>query len=321
MSESDVATRAPESDAAGSTSILGDTRVDQGASMGAYVTKPSDYPHSPSKLLLFLTSGTGIHSTNNQLQADKYASEGFLVVMPDLSVYLPPYQSCMTALTYIQILQRFAGDPAPNSSDNENQVYQEDNPSLIEQFKMRAAETAKSFVIDMWLARQTPAKVLPIIHRVIEATKEEFADAAANGGGVYAVGYCFGAKYVLTLAGDHPDTVLWGQAPKDEEEGVVKNGPVIKAGAIAHGTLVTIEDMTALKAPVSMACVENDQVFSDEVREEGRKHLETNNVEHEIKVYPEVPHGFAVVGDYKEPAIQEAQRLAFDQMLSWLKAH
>lgn len=53
----------------------GDTEV--------YVTKPADYPHSPSKLLLLLTGGTGIHSVNNQLQADKFAEEGFLVVMPD----------------------------------------------------------------------------------------------------------------------------------------------------------------------------------------------------------------------------------------------
>ena len=48
-----------------------------------YIAKPADYPHSPSKLLLLLTPGTGLKSTNNQLQADKYASEGFLVVMPD----------------------------------------------------------------------------------------------------------------------------------------------------------------------------------------------------------------------------------------------
>lgn len=48
-----------------------------------YISKPSDYPHQPSKLLLFLSSGTGIHSKNNQLQADKYASEGFVVVAPD----------------------------------------------------------------------------------------------------------------------------------------------------------------------------------------------------------------------------------------------
>jgi dienelactone hydrolase len=48
-----------------------------------YITKPADYPHSPSKLLLLLTGGTGLKSTNNQLQADKYASEGFLVIVPD----------------------------------------------------------------------------------------------------------------------------------------------------------------------------------------------------------------------------------------------
>lgn len=101
--------------------------------------------------------------------------------------------------------------------------------------KLRAAETAKSFLIDMWLARQTPDKVLPILHKVVEGAKEEFADAVANGEGIYAVGYCFGGKYVAMLASDLPDTVAWGQAVKDEEQGVVKTGPLIKAGAFAHG--------------------------------------------------------------------------------------
>lgn len=49
----------------------------------AYVAKPADYPHSPSKLLLLLTGGTGILSKNNQIQADKFAAEGYVVVMPD----------------------------------------------------------------------------------------------------------------------------------------------------------------------------------------------------------------------------------------------
>ena len=121
MSDNDVATKAPESDAQEDapkeqteaekiSGIQGDTKPDQGsASMGehcvtdrptpagaqptgevtkyadtdVYITKPADYPHAPSKLLLLLTGGTGIHRINNQLQADKYAAEGFLVVMPD----------------------------------------------------------------------------------------------------------------------------------------------------------------------------------------------------------------------------------------------
>ena len=92
-------------------------------------------------------------------------------------------------------------------------------------------------MLDMWLARQTQEKVLPIIQRVIEGAKEEFADAVANGDGIYAVGYCFGGKYVLLLGAELPDTVAKGQALKDEEQGMAKLGTQIKAGALAHGRL------------------------------------------------------------------------------------
>lgn len=253
MSEPEIATKAPESDAAETSVFSGDSQAQGGASMGdhcttdrpttgerptgqmtkfkdidVYISKPADYPHAPSKLLLLLTGGTGVHSTNNQLQADRYASEGFVVVMPD----------------------QFSGDPASTTT-----TAVDEKASLIEKVKITAAETVKSFMIDMWLARHTPEKVLPILHTVLESAKDEYADAVANGGGIYSAGYCFGAKYVIILAGEHPDTVMSGQQPKDEEAGVVSKGPLIKAGAIAHATLVTREDLLALKAPVTMACV------------------------------------------------------------------
>lgn len=46
-------------------------------SVECYVSKPHDYPHAPSKLLLLLSGGTGIHSVNNRLQADAFAARGF----------------------------------------------------------------------------------------------------------------------------------------------------------------------------------------------------------------------------------------------------
>jgi dienelactone hydrolase len=261
-----------------------------------YISKPNDYPHSPSKLLLFLTGATGLHSVNNQIQADKYASEGFVVVLPDM----------------------FSNDPLPGSA-----TYKEDkDPSVLEQIKLRAAETVKSFLIDMWLARQTPEKVLPIILKVIEAAKDEFADAVANGGGIYSVGYCFGGRMTLLLAGEKANaTALWGQPVKDEEAGVVKKGPYIKAGAIAHATAVGKEDFAGTKAPLAFVCVENDPLFPDEVKEFGENHLQESNVEIEFKTYSGVPHGFGIVGDYTDAKIKEAQGQAFDQMLAWLKAH
>lgn len=51
-----------------------------------YVSKPGDI--ATAKPLFFLCNGAGIHSPNNQAHADQFASEGFLVVMPDLFVIL-----------------------------------------------------------------------------------------------------------------------------------------------------------------------------------------------------------------------------------------
>ncbi|KAK7183341.1 hypothetical protein DPSP01_000537 [Paraphaeosphaeria sporulosa] len=337
MADNEIATRAPESDAQetpalhvpspaapGQSPIPGDSIAQEGPTMGehcttdrptpegevpsgeltklggvdVYVTKPSDYPHSPSKLLLLLTGGTGIKSTNNQLQADKYAAEGYLVVMPD----------------------QFDNDPAPNTV---NMAELTKDASWLETIKMKSAEGIKSFMIDMWLARHTPEKVMPILHKVVEGAKEEFADAVANGGGIYGVGYCFGAKYILILAGEHPDTVAWGQeAPKDEEQGTVKKAPVIKAGAIAHGTMVTKEDLEAVKTPMYIVAVKDDPLFpEEEVLTPGRQTLEKNQVEHEVQVFSGVPHGFAVYGDYDDSKIKQAQTQAYGLMLGWIQAH
>ncbi|KIH93082.1 dienelactone hydrolase family protein [Sporothrix brasiliensis 5110] len=300
-----------------------------------YVVKPSGYPHAPARLLLLLTGGTGLPSTNNQIQADLYADEGFVVVMPDL----------------------FGGDVAPNSAAVEEEVRSQESTaaggSFLDLFKTKAAETVKSFMIDMWLARHTEAKVLPLLHRVLRAARDEFADAVARGDGVYAVGYCFGGRYVLLLAGDKasqydaegPTAKPSGAAPAQGtrtapattsgaadpnadvdvaalEEGLLQRpGPLIKAGVLAHATLVSPDDFKGLQAPISMVCVESDPMFPDAVRTAGEDYLSQNNVEHEVQVYPGVPHGFAVVGDYADASIKEAQAVAFEQMLKWLNAH
>ena len=348
MADEELATKAPESDAAESlmaseprptnttvdpSPIPGDTTAHTGASMGdhcttdrpipansgapageistlnnieCYISKPSSYPSSPCKLLLLLTGGTGLHSKNNQLQADAFADRGYVVVMPD----------------------QFGGDAAPNSTkttapdpevaaQEQAEEGEAEGAGILERIKMGAAETAKSFLIDMWLARHTAEKTLPIIRAALTSARETFADAVANGGGVYGVGYCFGAKYVLLLLGPDPEGVVGG-VKADEE---AKEEPELKVGAIAHGTLVTAEDIEGVRKPVCMACVANDQLFPDHVREQGKAALELIAVEHEIKVFDGVPHGFAVLGDYAETNIKASQKEAFELMVGWLDAH
>lgn len=175
----------------------------------------------------------------------------------------------------------------------------------------------------MWLARHTPEKVLPILQKVIASVKEEFADAVANGGGIYAAGYCFGARYALLLGSDLDKEAADGlRSPEaTAEEGMVRKGPQIKAGAIAHGTQIGKEDLEGVIVPMCVVAVENDNLFPDDVREEGKKALEAKKVEHEVTVYPGVPHGFAVYGDYEDDNIKQKQDEAFKQMVSWLKKY
>lgn len=231
----------------------------------------------------------------------------------------------------------FEGDPAPNST---TALSPEELPatdagtgstaptsSFLDIFKIKAAETAKSFLIDMWLARHTEDKIMPILKKVLDGVRDEFADAVAYGDGIYAAGYCIGGRYVLLLAREQTNaprkasiseglggiTLPWAHKPAAPPpaptdlgssegntqggDGVEANrrnktsGPWIKAGAIAHATLVSKEDFKGLKAPISMVSVENDPMFPDEVRMAGEDYMSHNNVEHEVQVYPGVPHG------------------------------
>lgn len=312
MADADNATRAPESDAQEFSTpsihppephVVGEHCVTDRptpagqASTGeiiklndidVYISKPADFPHAPARFLLLLTGGTGITSTNNQIQADKFSENGYLVIMPDL----------------------FGGDTAPGSK-----AISDDSTSVLEQIKLKAVEVTKSFLIDMWLARVTEDKVMPILHKVIDAAREQYSDTIRQGGGIYAAGYCVGARFVLLLAKKTKPT------GEDAEAGEVKNGPFIKTGALAHAASVTPDDFKDISVPLSLVCVEDDPLFPENVRIAGEDVLSDANVEHEVQVYPGVPHGFAVVGAYQDSAIRDAQTTAYEQMLNWLQSH
>lgn len=178
----------------------------------------------------------------------------------------------------------FGGDTAPGAT-----ALTDDSTSVLEQVKLKAVEMAKSFVIDMWLARITPDKVMPILHKVIEAAKDEYADSVKAGDGIYAVGYCVGGRFVMLLA-QQTERVVGGEGD-DEESAKETEGPYIKAGALAHAASVSPDDFNNIKAPLSFVCVENDPLFPDTVRSTGEDVMSDANLEHEVQVYPGVPHG------------------------------
>lgn len=215
---------------------------------------------------------------------------------------------------------RFNGDPVTAGNVT---ATGEDNTSVIEQVKLGVASVFKAFTIDMWLARHTPEKVLPILDKVLTSIKEEYADAVANGEGIYVAGYCFGAKYALLLASSLHKDVVAGQRSVEAqaEEGMVKQGPQVKCAVIAHGTVITKEDIEGVEVPLSVVAIKEDQLFPDEIRAAGIDALKEKKIEVEETVYDGVPHGFAVLGDYQDAAIKNKQAEAYQQMLQFLKKH
>ncbi|KAA8901952.1 Alpha/Beta hydrolase protein [Sphaerosporella brunnea] len=241
-----------------------------------YISKPGNSESHGTCLLLLLTNGVGLHSVNNQVQADYFAKAGYFVAMPDL----------------------FHGDPAPNAASVTAEA--EEDMNLLDQIKMKAVEGIKGFMIDMWLARHTPENTMPIIDSVLKEVQEKYGDKSYTISlGTYVVGYCFGGKYALRLAGTDK----------------------IVAAAVAHPTMTSKEDIEGVKQPITFACVEGDPHFPDDFREEARQFFKEHKLEHEMRVYKDVPHGFAVYGSYPDYHIKSSQEEAFEQFVQFLDRH
>jgi hypothetical protein len=149
---------------------------------------------------------------------------------------------------------QFNNDPAPNAVFSAG----DNNTSFLESLKLRAAEVAKSFRLDMWLARHTPSSVLPRLSKVLDAVKDEFADAVQAGGGVYCVGVSVGGRHALLLASELGADVLEGQKEVSEEaagkveEGMI--GGVLLSRLLLSSMVQPLSARTLLVSRVLLLC-------------------------------------------------------------------
>lgn len=116
-----------------------------------------------------------------------------------------------------------------------------------------------------------------------------------------AVGYCFGAKYVVRRL--HPD--------KGD----------IDVGYLAHPSFVSADELKAIKGPLAISAAENDHIFSAEKRHESEEILKTLGLPYQINLHGGVEHGFAVRGDLNKRSVQFAKESAFVQAVQWFKEY
>lgn len=116
-----------------------------------------------------------------------------------------------------------------------------------------------------------------------------------------AVGYCFGAKYVVRFL--HPSK---GQ---------------VDAGYVAHPSFVEDDELKAIEGPFAISAAESDHIFPTEKRHHSEVLLKETGLPYQINLYSGVSHGFAVRGDMGAPVQKYAKEAAFLQALIWFEEH
>ncbi|TWU74983.1 hypothetical protein ED733_005766 [Metarhizium rileyi] len=109
-----------------------------------------------------------------------------------------------------------------------------------------------------------------------------------------AVGYCFGAKYVIRH---------------------YKDG--IDVGFVAHPSFVEENELAAITGPLSVAAAETDIIFPSDKRHKSEEILKATQQPYQINLYSGVEHGFAVRGEQNVKVQKFAKEQAFLQAVTW----
>lgn len=143
-----------------------------------------------------------------------------------------------------------------------------------------------------WLSVHTPEVTRPIYEGFLSKLRAEVGKDAFIG----SVGYCFGAKFVIQqLAADG----------------------YVDAGAIAHPSFVTIEEVAEIKKPLLTSAAEIDTIFTVELRHETEAKLAEIGARYEITLFSGVTHGFSVRGDMSDPVVAYSANKTLQDQIQW----
>lgn len=163
-------------------------------------------------------------------------------------------------------------------------------------FDKMAAMAATAATLGPWLLRHSEAVTKPLIDSFIKAVRQIPGTEAIG-----AIGFCWGGRYSI-LAGH-------------EGEGSVD------AVYACHPSLVAIPgDFEAVAKPLSLALGDQDSLLDmksvDLITEVMSK---KTNIKHEIRIYEEQVHGFALRGDWSSEKDLKAMDEAEKQGIDWFR--
>ncbi|EED16216.1 dienelactone hydrolase family protein [Talaromyces stipitatus ATCC 10500] len=159
-----------------------------------------------------------------------------------------------------------------------------------------ALNPPEGFDLFKWLSGHPKETVEPIVEASITELREKYKVKK-----IAAVGYCFGAKYVVRHL--HP------QQNK------------IDVGFIAHPSFVEADELKAIGGALAIAAAETDTIFPTEKRHESEVILKDTKLPYQINLYSGVVHGFAVRCDLSDKVAKYAKENAFLQAVQWFETY
>lgn len=144
--------------------------------------------------------------------------------------------------------------------------------------------------IQEWLKKHGPVPAVEYAKPVIQVLKSKGLLK------VGAAGFCWGAKVVVELT----------------------KSADIEAAVLLHPSLVTVDDIKGVKVPIAILGAEVDQLSPPELVKQFEAALEAKpEVDHFVKIFPGVAHGWTVRYKDDDEAIVRSANEAHQDLLNW----
>jgi len=243
--------------------------VEKITDLDVYVSKPEG--SSKAKTILFITDIFGWDTPNARLLADEYAKAGFYVYVPDF----------------------FKGD---NISHDMLDTIAPRDPSSRSTLKVAEDNTKTMAAIGPWITRQREGVVKPLMDEFVKYLR---ADPLT--GKIGAVGFCWGGRYALLLAG----------------EGTVD------AAVANHPSMAAQSEFEGINKPTQINVGTNDIFLPNETVDQVKQALSEKKADlaFEINVFQDAVHGFAVRGDISQPQELKNKEGAANATIRWFNKY
>ncbi|MCJ1413671.1 hypothetical protein MMC19_007793 [Ptychographa xylographoides] len=255
--------------------------VEEIGGLQTYVAAPES--QSKAKSVIFITDIFGWELPNVRLLADNYAQAGFYCYVPDV------HNGNSLPISFLQNVE----------------------PPLKEQAQLTLVDKAKNAAIvpttlGPWLLSHREAVTAPLIDGFVNAVR-----MLPGTNKIGAIGFCWGGRYAIL------------QAHGQKQDGSGSSVGGVDAAFAAHPSLVAIPaDFDPVARPLSLAMGTKDSLLSlDQIGQIQDLLAKKTDVPHEIRLYEDQIHGFALRGDWSSDKDKEAMDEAETQGKEWMEKY